>query len=193
MTCYLIRHGQDDPTVRGGWSQSGLTDEGKTQAKNLADHILQNNHHLQIEKIYSSDLPRAAETATPMATTLNLEITYLPEFRETNNGVCAGMPHHIADKKYPGLYWNTLDWDEPYPQGESPRIFYERIKTAWEQFTHAIIKENKNVALISHGGVMHVIFSLIAGTPFSNKTKHERINHATIIPLQYTNGQWQKH
>ena len=190
MFCYLIKHGKDDDTVRGGWSKSGLTDDGKSQVKNLVDNIIEHSNDLKIEKIYSSDLPRAAETAIPISSALNLKIVYMPEFRETNNGVFAGMPHDIADEKYPGLFWSTLDWDEPYPQGESPRIFYERIKTAWEQFSNAIIKENKNAVLVSHGGVMNVIYSLIDDIPFSNKTKHERIKHATIIPLKYDNGRW---
>jgi len=190
MLCYFIRHGKDDDTVRGGWSKLSLTDEGKLQVKNLVDYIIENNNELRIKNLYSSDLPRAAETAMPISTALNLEVVYMPEFRETNNGVIAGMPHDIADKKYPGLFWNTLDWDEPYPQGESPRIFYERIKTAWEQFSNTIIKKNENVVLVSHEGVMNVIFSLINNTSFSNKTKHERINYATIISLRYDGKQW---
>ena len=192
MFCYLIRHGKDDETARGGWSKSGLTDEGKSQVKNLVDYIIDNNNELKIEKIYSSDLPRAAETAMLISTMLNIEVVYMPEFRETNNGVLADMPRDVADKKYPGVFWSILEWNEPYPQGESPRVFYERIKTAWEQFSDAIIKENKNVALVSHGGVMNVILSLIDNMPFSNKTKYERINHATIVPLKYDNSQWEK-
>jgi probable phosphoglycerate mutase len=191
MFCYLIRHGKDDDTVRGGWSTSGLTDEGKLQVKDLVEYILKNNDDLKIGKIYSSDLPRAAETALPISSALDLDVNFMPEFRETNNGIFAGMPHDIADKKYPGLFWSTLEWDEPYPQGESPRIFFERIKTAWEKFSAAIIKENKNVILVSHSGVMNVIFSLIESKTFSNKTKFERINHATIMPLKYVNGQWE--
>ena len=137
-----------------------MTDEGKVQVKNLVDYISESNNDLRIEKIYSSDLPRAIETALPIASELNLEVVYLPEFRETNNGVLAGMSHDIADEKYPGLYWNRLEWDEPYPEGESPRVFYERIKMAWGQFSEVIIKENKNVVLVSHGGVMNVISTL---------------------------------
>lgn len=28
MICYLVRHGKDDDSVRGGWSKSPLSDEG---------------------------------------------------------------------------------------------------------------------------------------------------------------------
>ena len=192
MICYLIRHGKDDDNVRGGWSNSGLTAGGNLQVKILVDYIIENKNELKVEKLFSSDLPRAIETIMPISTALNLEVEFKPEFRETNNGVFAGMPNDIANEKYPGLFWNTLDWDEPYPQGESPRIFYERIKTAWEKFSEKILKENKNIILVTHGGVINVIYTLIEGTIFSNKMKMERINHAIMMPLKYSNA-WVKY
>jgi len=71
MTCYLIRHGQDDRAVRGGWSSSGLTDEGKSQVENLVNHIVENRNKPKIERLFSS--------AT----------------------ILAGMPSDVADKKHP--------------------------------------------------------------------------------------------
>ena len=191
MICYLIRHGKDDDSVRGGWSNSGLTAEGKMQVRNLADYIGKNKNELNIDRLFSSDLPRAAETALPISEVLGLEVDFRPEFRETNNGVLAGMPNDIANEKYPGLYWRTLEWDEAYPQGESPRIFYERIKTAWENFSDRILNENKSVILVTHGGVINVIYCLIENKPFSNKMHSENIAHAVMIPLKYKNNSWQ--
>jgi probable phosphoglycerate mutase len=185
VTCYLVRHGQDDETVRGGWCNSGLNDEGKIQVKNLVDCIIKNNDKLKIEKLFSSDLQRAIETVMPISAALNLEVDFRPEFRETNNGVLAGMPNTIAKEKYPGLFWSSLDWDESYLQGESPRAFYERIKAAWQKFSEAITKTNENVVLVTHGGVINVIYTLIEGTSFSNKMEMEDVVHATLLPLKY--------
>ena len=39
MVCYLVRHGKDDDTVRGGWSQQPLTAEGKIQADRMASFV----------------------------------------------------------------------------------------------------------------------------------------------------------
>jgi len=189
MKCYLIRHGMDDETVRGGWSKSGLVAEGKLQAKNLADYISENKEKLKIERLFSSDLPRAVETAMPISEVLNLDVILKPEFRETNNGIFAGMPNDIAEEKYPGVYWRALDWDEAYPQGESPRTFYERIKTAWEEFTEMIIKDGKNTALVTHNGVINVILALAENREYSNKMKMEKVAHATMITLKY-DGNW---
>ena len=46
MYIYLIRHGKDDETVRGGWSNSPLTEEGILQVHRLADEIEKNQNLL---------------------------------------------------------------------------------------------------------------------------------------------------
>ena len=116
MICYLVRHGKDDDTVRGGWSQQPLSDEGKAQAEELANFVQRSD--FGIKHIYSSDLQRAMQTAQAVADKLHLPIIQMPEFRETNNGTLAGMKNELASKMYPGLYWNTLDWEQRYPGGE---------------------------------------------------------------------------
>jgi len=121
----------------------------------------------------------------------NLEVVLKPEFRETNNGIFAGMPNDIANEKYPGVYWSALDWDEAYPQGESPHNFYERIKSAWEDLSKAIIKDGKNTALVTHNGVINVILTLVESKEYSNKMKMEKVAHATMILLKY-NDKWER-
>ena len=190
MVIYLLRHGKDDAAVRGGWSKSGLTDEGLAQVGELVGHIAAHQNELAITRIVSSDLPRTIQTSMPISDILDINIELKPDFRETNNGVFAGMKNEIANEKYPGLFWNTLAWNESYPQGESPCAFYQRIKTSWTQFSHEVIELNQNVLLVTHGGVINVIFSLIDGLPYSNKSKTAPIPHATLIPIQYENGIW---
>ena len=85
---YLMRHGQDDESRFGGWSSYGLTDTGKAQAEKSAQVLLRK----RISHIFSSDLARTKETAEIAAKKLCLPVTLLPEFREVNNGVLAGMP-----------------------------------------------------------------------------------------------------
>ncbi len=63
---YLMRHGADDPDRLGGWSPYGLTDIGRQQALDAAERII----NVGITAIYSSDLPRAKETAEIVAKTL---------------------------------------------------------------------------------------------------------------------------
>lgn len=132
MICYLVRHGKDDDTVRGGWSQQPLTDVGKAQADEL------------------------------------------------------------ASKMYPGLYWNTLGWEQRYPDGESPKEFYERISTAWDAFQKMVLEQNENVMLVTHGGVINVILSIVNGVKYSNKTSMRKIRNTELIVLEYQGKGWKE-
>ena len=117
---YLMRHGADPSDRYGGWSTYGLTEEGKEQV-HIAKSKLRNK---SITKIYASDLVRARETAEIVADELTLPIIFLPQFRESNNGLLAGMLKTEALEKYPRLFWNSLDWTESWPGGESPEQFF---------------------------------------------------------------------
>lgn len=188
MVCYLVRHGQDDETVRGGWSNHPLSETGIQQAEQLAEKM----NELAVGKIYSSDLCRAMQTAQILADWLHFPVVPLPQFREVNNGDLAGMNNNLALERYPGLFWNQLGWEENYPNGESPKQFYERIRTAWEAFSQRMLSENENVVLVTHSGVIHVILSLLNGSPYTNKEKQRKIPYASMVSLAYENGAWKE-
>lgn len=183
MTVYLIRHGRDDDTVRGGWSNSPLTEKGVEQTSALAER-LKNDPCVNVGAIYASDLPRAVQTAQIIASALVLPIELRPMFRETNNGVLAGMKNELANEKYPGLFWNTLGWDEQYPQGESPHEFFNRIFTAWKAFRQEIAAQEKDVILVTHGGVINVILHIERGLRYSNKEKGFYTPNAGLVALK---------
>lgn len=183
MTIYLIRHGKDDAAVRGGWSGHGLTPEGISQAHALAEEIAAANIHA--DRIYSSDLRRAAETAEILSHRLGCPIEYMPELREVDNGVLAGMKNDLADEKYPGLYWSALDYDQCYPGGESPERFFARIKTAWLGLKGRRSRQaGQDALLVTHGGVIEAILCMENGIPFSNRTKHFSVPSAALISVE---------
>ena len=188
MICCLVRHGKDVDTVRGGWSQQPLTDEGEVQAAELAVFVQKSG--LGIQQVYSSDLLRAMQTAQIVADSLRLPIVPKPEFREVNNGNLAGIKNELAAEQYPGLYWNTLAWEQQYPGGESPKEFYERIRCAWDVLQKDILERNENVMLVTHGGVMHVILSIVKREIYSNQASPRKIRNAELIALKYQSGKW---
>ncbi|WP_313636969.1 histidine phosphatase family protein [Paenibacillus sp.] len=132
MSIYLIRHGKDEEGFRGGWSQRGLIPEGVEQSQQLGRYFKDQQKLFNIHKIVSSDLRRALETAKEIAQELGLSIESSEKWRETNNGVLAGMPNEEVEKIYPGLYFSNLRMDECYPSGESPRAFLLRINDTFE-------------------------------------------------------------
>ena len=181
MICYLVRHGKDDDSVRGGWSNSPLTEVGVLQVHKLAEHLRALN--VGIDAIYSSDLPRAMQTAEILSASLRLPINRRSEFRETNNGLLAGMDNSIAAQRFPGLYWSALEWEERYPGGESPRMFFERISAAWSFFKQELKAKNHTAILVTHGGVINAIRCIEAGITYSNKANPFPIGNAEAMEI----------
>ena len=182
MKCYLIRHGKDDDSVRGGWSRTSLTAEGVAQAERLAAKLSSADYE-SIRMIYTSDLVRARQTADILSAVLRIPVCEMPAFREVNNGELAGMSNTVATESYPGLYWNTLEWDQPYPCGESPHEFFNRIHDAWHSFKEEIQKLDYDVIHVTHGGVIQVIQCIESNIPFSNKEKLPSIGYAEILTV----------
>ena len=183
MKILFVRHGKDSAQHRGGWSQLDLLPEGKIEAEALADYLAQHKEDYHFTKVITSDLKRAETTATILAETLQLPLEKERDLRETNNGDLAGMLNSEADQKFPRLYFRSLAMDEHYPNGESPREFYQRIKTWFELF----LKENHNSdetqIVVTHGGVINIIYHLVNQIEWTNKSNLFHVKHCSISLL----------
>lgn len=169
MKIIFVRHGKDDDGYRGGWSNLDLVPEGIVQSKLLAKHIKENENEYRVCRIISSDLRRTLSTAKYISEALNLPIQSEYQLREINNGDLAGMLNEDALKLYPGLFFNSLKMDETYPNGESPKEFYIRIKK-WFNDTVAKYKNtNDNILVVTHSGVINIIYHLVNEIEWSNK------------------------
>lgn len=169
MKIIFVRHGKDDDRYRGGWSELDLTPEGAEQARLLAKYLKENNREYRIRKIISSDLTRAMSTAQFISAELDLPIQKEIQLREMNNGDLAGMLNNEALERYPGLFFHSLNMDEPYPNGESPNDFFIRIKKWFDEFTAECKNTDENVLAVTHGGVINIIYHIVNGKEWSNK------------------------
>ena len=179
MKILFVRHGKDDDRYRGGWSNLDLTDEGVEQVMELAKHLKKYKEEYNISRIVSSDLQRALTTSKIIAKELNLCITKEEAIRETNNGDLAGMLKEEALLKYPGLFFSSLDMDEAYPNGESPQEFYVRIKEWFERFVDEHKNDKENILVVTHGGVINIIYHLVNKLEWSNKNKPFQVGTAS--------------
>ena len=180
MKFIFIRHGKDDGKYRGGWSNQDIISEGKEQAHKLAKYLEENNESLNINKFVVSDLKRAITTANIANEFLDLPVELEPELREMNNGDLAGMLNDDALVKYPGLFFNTLEMNEKYPNGESPIDFYNRIKDWFYQAIETYKDVDGNIAFITHSGVINIIYYIVKGLNWSNKEKSYKIGNCSI-------------
>lgn len=186
MKVYFVRHGKDDENYRGGWSDLPITSEGEEQVKKLAKFLKDNEEKFKIEKIISSDLKRTRQTAEIINEQLHVPLECTPVLREMNNGEIAGMANADVERKYPGLYYNTLNLNERYPGGESPIEFHDRIVRDFNK----IIDENKalsNIMIVTHSGVINIIYRYINKMEWSNKIKSIKVGNASIYSLVIDN------
>lgn len=168
MKLIIVRHGKDDGRYRGGWSDLDLLPEGVRQAEKLAEYLKDSGSRYRIARIISSDLPRAMSTARPISQALGIDVREEPRVREANNGDLAGMENSIALERYPGLFFSSMSMDEAYPNGESPREFCSRIRDWFLEFSSEGRREEGNTLLVTHGGVINIIYHLARGIEWSN-------------------------
>ena len=183
MNLLFVRHGKDSDQHRGGWSQLDLLPEGKREAKTLADYLVQHKEDYHFTKIITSDLKRTETTATILAEALQLPLEKESALRETNNGDLAGMLNSEADQKFPHLYFRSLAMDEHYPNGESPREFYQRIKTWFQRFLQENDDSDETQIVVTHGGVINIIYHLVNQIEWTNKSNLFHVKHCSISLL----------
>ncbi len=110
-----------------------------------------------------------------------------------NNGDLAGLQNHIANEKYQGIYFNSLDMNESYPNGESPNEFFDRINSFMENLVKDVeagILES-NVLLITHGGVINIMYYIFKKLEWSNRVKSFPSNNTSLHCIEYNGDDWQ--
>lgn len=172
---YLIRHGLDDESFIGGYSNVGLTDEGIKQVHDSSLWLKESK--ININKIYTSDIKRAIESTEIINNYFNLEIEKITELRELDKGLLNGMDKEIAKINYPD-YIEVNDINIKYPNGESMLDLYKRIKLFLDN-----INKYDNSLLVTHRGVINMLYILLNNDEITmNKEKYEVI-HASIHEL----------
>lgn len=163
MNLLVIRHGESEAdilNVHEGRADFSLTERGREQASKMADFVVK---YYNIDKIYSSPLKRARETASFLARAAGLEIVIAPELMEFNNGLIAGLSREEADRKYPKQ--NLPIHLSAYEQESGLEYRYRA-----EYILSEILSANPvsaTVAVISHGGMINQLYRSFLRLPLT--------------------------
>lgn len=166
----LIRHGEDEQDKMGGWSNNSLTKHGIDQVTNLKNVIKDKVTITENRVILSSDLNRAKQTTKILFDAYDFVI-FDERLRECNNGDLANLTKEQFQRLFPFMYFDSLKYEEHYPNGESPKENYQRVRCFFEDINQKY--ENKEVVIIAHAGTYGIIKSLINGIIWSNKQKYK--------------------
>ena len=147
---YLLRHGLDDESKIGGWSDVCLTKEGIKQIKEAKNFIAEN---ISFKDIVSSDIKRASESAKIINEDFNKKIIYTTLLREQNKGGYNGLPKMALKDD---TFLKDLTIYDTFPNGESLLDLYFRI----ERLMLVIDTWDDNL-LVTHRGVINMIYYLL--------------------------------
>ncbi len=164
MNIFLIRHGQTELNQSNThqYSTTPLSEQGLTEARSIATRLKE----AKIDKIYSSPLLRAKQTAELIAHSSGKEYILMDELREIKRpseieGKSHDNPIVMQIKK--GIKDNYSDKEWHHSDEEN---FWD-VKHRVEKLMSTLESEQcENVLLVSHGVVIKMFISLCL---FKNK------------------------
>lgn len=177
---YLMRHGQDDETYVGGWSSVPLISEGKEEVIRAATWMKKN---LNITSIMCSDVARAIESAMIVSEILKVPYTLNENLKEQNKGQLNGLEKEIAYNDFPGFMDGEVTTDTIFPEGESLRQLYERIK----KYLKVIMDMKDGTLLVTHRGVINMIYFILKNKELDMDKKQFEVETASIHELDVIN------
>jgi len=119
--------------------------------------------HTHIDKIISSSLIRALQTAEILSEATKIPIVSDDSIIEWGNGLIAGLTVEEANEKYPEpkKYPHTSVYEQ-----ESLIAFRARGETALSKIIHEY-PENSTIAVVSHGGMINMLFRSFLDLPIT--------------------------
>ena len=128
-TILLVRHGESEGNVLGvftGHSGYSLSELGRAQAAKTAEYI---RTHYQVDAVYSSDLPRAFQTAEYTAKAFGLPVVTDAGLREVYAGDWENRRYVDLAAEYADTYsmWSTDFWNAYCVGDETVKQVGERV------------------------------------------------------------------
>lgn len=159
-TFYLIRHAENDlvgKAIAGRAPGIHLNAEGRRQAEHLAAHLASS----PIQRVFTSPLERARETAEPLADRLKVPLEISQSFIEIDFVDWTAKPIAELDRLEEWRKWNTLRSVARAPNGESMLEVQERFVGELERVRRRFPEQA--VAVVSHGDPLRSVLVYYLG------------------------------
>ena len=167
MEITLIRHGESITNVQGAHQtfEDPLTEDGGACVEKVKINT-------KFEKIFSSDMPRALETAKIIFPNENIIVD--TRLQEKRNGIFEGKLKSETD-------WSKVN-KEPFMKrkakgGES----LEKVKKRVISFLSEL--EDKKYAVVSHGTIIRIILAIALKKDIEEILRTVQIGNASVITI----------
>jgi len=189
MRMIVIRHGETEWNTQHryqGQQDSPLTAKGYQQADAIAERL----SGLTFDRIISSDLGRAVETAQRIAQRHpGIRWDQDPGLRERDFGLLAGFTRSEAAAKFPAEEEGYLRGGVDYriPEGESLRDLFQRAGATFDRIAAACPGES--VCVVTHGGLLGMFLRYALGIPLEESRAYKFVN-AAFNEFRFEDGRW---
>ena len=191
----LIRHGETTWNAEHriqGQLDIPLSPLGVLQSARLAECLANE----PIDAVYSSGQSRAWLTAAPLAARLGLEVIAEPRLRERSFGIFEGLTLDEVAERYPPEFkkWRERDPAWRPEGGESGQQLIDRVLSAVSDI--GTKHPSQTVVLVSHGGVLDVLYRAARLLEWHAPREHQMLNAAinrlttSATPLQLSIERW---
>lgn len=181
---FVTRHGETDANRAKrvqGQGDTPLNAAGLAQAEELADWFADH----RVDRLVSSDLPRARQTAVVLAERLGVPATFHPELRARRMGDYEGRTHAELDAADPASF-KRLKHDPAFvPPGGGESVNDLRARAI--PFVERLVAENpgRRIVVLSHHKVCQLILAERA-----EGGRMTRIPNARPAVVVCTDGRW---
>lgn len=187
----MIRHGESEANrnnIFAGHIDPDLQDKGVEQAKVTAKFICDK---YKVDKIYSSDLKRAYNTALELSKLTGLEITKDEGMREIKAGEWEGILFTDLIKFFPDDFgkWMTDIGEAGCTGGETIREMTSRVCSTIEKI--ALENDGKTVAVASHATPIRAILTMVRHGNVEKMNDVDWVSNASVTELSYENGKFE--
>ncbi|WP_054957110.1 histidine phosphatase family protein [Paenibacillus dakarensis] len=182
MLIGFIRHGLTDWNAIGkiqGQTDIPLNDEGRLQARMLAERLLHEPYKWDF--IVSSGLSRAEETASIIASALDIQILE-PDLRlrERAYGQIEGLTAAEREEMF-GAEWHLQDLGQEKDLELQARGL-DFLESMWDKYP------DRNMLVVSHGGFLAQLFSALY-----KERQAERIGNLSLTIVEKKEIDWVPH
>lgn len=157
---YILRHGQTDYNlnrkIQGRGINAPLNETGRWQASRVAEVLREK----PLERLFSSGMDRAIQTADVIAEVKGLQNTPYSELDEMDFGRLEGLDYNDEQVE---LQWMLQEWskgngDARATGGESAVEVFERANTKFQELLTSA-GPNESLAFVLHGRLIRILMS----------------------------------
>ena len=185
----LVRHGETAWNAEHRWQghhETPLNAKGRAEAQALGARI-------GLERpaaLYSSDLPRARETAEEIAQRSGLEPVFDPRWREVDVGEWLGLVPEEVQARHPEGYARWLAGGTGWEQGET----YDQMAARGVAAARSIAALHKGasapIVVVTHGGVIRALVLHVLEMPMETRRFLATGPTATVTEIDATAATW---